>query len=991
MRAANFTGAFLEREDLLARIAGLLDAPGGTGPRFVAVTGEAGVGKTRLVEELQRRHAGDTTFLCGRAFQATATTPYAVWVDALEQHLRSLPRRELLHVLPAGSDLPRLFPACQHLALEPVTPPAGDIGAEQVRLFGQMGTMLSRIAGDRHLVVVLDNLQWADTSSVELLHAVVRALDDCRILIMGVYRGDDLRPGSSLNVCVESLLRLGLAECLTVPPLTVASTGSILEEETGRGWSAGVVHQLHHLTQGNAFFVREFGKHAAARGQSEPPAWTTIEDIPGTVQALLNERLRELDESCRRVLAFAAAFEAPIGYRLLLALTGFDEERLLDATDRLCELRLLTEIVDGREVSYEFHKPLVQAAVYRGMGVARRQFLHRVIAAEAMRGEGHDAATIARHLIAGAVAGRQHDALPYLLRAADDAVSVFGNHEAISLLDSALQLARTHGESQTLLPRIHLDLGESFKRLGRFTEAIASWTQALPSADARLAATLRRCIARTNWQAGHEKEAMRVVEDGIARLAEAAATEEAAFLRQEYALSLARQGRLQEALDEAARAMALVDDERHPEVVARIHIVICLAHGYRGDLRSAIQAIRKSLALCEDLPYPGAAFLAHYTMAGLLRYEGDLSVFEQHCDACMRIAERMHSVALASWAQSIRIERYTFEGRVHEAIELGKRALTLDQTTGQGAVLPRTHAFLAVAYRVAGDLAKARNHLDESKRLVAELEKNELRVAVVQTCCEVFLEFHEGRFEKVLELFASLRDSLTRPVPITFYALHPHALPLAAEAAARLGRQEEAQQLLDELQILRKGSACPFESPVLQARGLLRIVEQDLDGAKRDLGRAADGWEANRRPFDAARARVALAEVLAAEGAGDLAAAQLNAAGGLYAGLGATRDAAAVAQRLRQSGRRPLFGQAKKAAGQPVSNREGEVIALVAHGKSNKQIASELFLSELTIETHVKNILRKLGFTSRTQIATYAAQLARPGFAASLAQYASRS
>ncbi|MBB3182008.1 helix-turn-helix transcriptional regulator [Variovorax sp. Sphag1AA] len=977
MSAANSTGAFLERDDLVARLAQQVDAVEGNGPRFVAITGEAGVGKTRLVEELRRRDSGEATYLYGRAFQATATTPYAVWVDALEQHLRLLPRRELLHVLPGGSDLPRLFPACQHLSLEPLPAPNGDIGSEQVRLFGQMGTMLSRMARDRRLVVVLDNLQWADASSVELLHAVVRALDGCKVLIFGIYRGDDLRSDSSLNVCVESLVRLGLAESLAVPPLTVDATGAILIEETGRNWPTGAVHQLHHLTQGNAFFVREFGKHAAARGRDVPPTWNSIDEMPGTVQALLNERLRELDEACRRVLAFAAAFEAPIGYRLLLVLTGFDEERLLDATDRLCALRFLAEIVDGHDVAYAFHKPLVQAIVYRGMGAARRQFLHRTIAAEVMRTDDHDAATIARHLLAGAAADRQHDALPYLLRAAHDAVSVFGNHEAIALLDSALQLARTHVDSRALLPRIHLDHGESFKRLGRFTEAIDSWTQALPLADARVAATLRRCIARTHWQAGHEKEAMRVLQDGIARLAEAEATEEAAFLRQEYALSLARQGRLQEALDEAARALALTDEERHPEAVARIHIVICLAHGYRGDLRSAVQAIKKSLALCEDLPYPGAAFLAHYTMAGLLRYEGDFAVFEQHCDACMRIAERMHSVALVSWAQSIRIERYTFEGRVDEAIELGKSALALDQTTGQGAVLPRTHAFLAVAYWVAGDLAKARHHLDESKRLVSELEKNELRVVVVQACCEAFVAFHEGRFEAVLTLLSALRDTITKPVPITFYALHPHALSLAAEAAARLGRAEEAKKFLHELQLLRKPSASGCDGTTLHVQGLLRQMQRDFQGACHDLGRAAEHWEATQRPWNAARARVDLAEALAASGADDLSVAALNAAGAIYTSIRATREAAAVGQRLRQAGRRPLFGQPRKTLGQPVSNRETEVIALVAQGKSNKEIASLLFLSELTIETHVKNILRKLGLKSRTQVAAYAVQRAR--------------
>ena len=111
MRVADHSSRFLERYDLLDDLQAALERATEGHGSFVALVAEAGAGKSRLAEEFRRRHSARATFLSGRAFLATATTPYAVWVDALEQHLGALPRRELLYLLQSGSDLPRLFPA----------------------------------------------------------------------------------------------------------------------------------------------------------------------------------------------------------------------------------------------------------------------------------------------------------------------------------------------------------------------------------------------------------------------------------------------------------------------------------------------------------------------------------------------------------------------------------------------------------------------------------------------------------------------------------------------------------------------------------------------------------------------------------------------------------------------------------------------------------------------------------------------------------------
>ncbi|WP_028603357.1 helix-turn-helix transcriptional regulator [Ottowia thiooxydans] len=973
MSSSSAAPPLLERRGQANRLEELLDRSSSGQACFVSLVAEAGAGKSRLLEALQSSRGENVVFMIGRAFQATSTTPYSVWVDALEPYLRQLSRRELLHLLGNCSDLPRLFPSCSHLQVDLPSLPSGDMGLEQTRVFGQIGSMLARMSRDRLVVVALDNLQWADASSIELLHSVVRASTDAKLLIIGLLRDDDLLIESPLSTCLRSLGQLGLEERLTIPPLSLEATSEILAEETGQQWPREDVINLHRLTQGNALFVHEFGRHAAAKKKSAPLSQISFEDLPSSVQALLSERLRELDEDSRRVLAFASAFEAPISYELLQALTAYSEERLLDALDRLCFLRFLTEAVHESSTQYEFHKPLVQATVYRSMGIARRQFLHRLIAEEAIRSGRLDSATIARHLIAGARTNDSTAALPYLIQASQDAVRSFGNHEAVSLLKNALKLMIWDEQTKVQRAQLLLMLGESHKRLGHFDDAVGAWTEALPSATSCLSATLHRSIARTHWQAGRESAAIVTIENGIACLADAEFTEEAAFLRQEYALALARQGRLREARIEAALALSLCDEERHPEVVARIYIVMGLIRGYAGDLRAAMQSVNKAINLCEDLAYPGAAFLAHYTLAGLLRYEGDFSVFEQQCEACMKIADRMHSVALASWPLSMCVERYTLEGRIREAIEKGERALSLDRSTSQGAVLPRTHSFLAIAYRLSGDVAKAKAHLKESSQLVSSLDKRELRVVAVHTYCQAYVEFLEGNFELCLSLIDSLTSSRAGEGAIAFYALHPYSLPLAAEAAARLGRIETANELLQQLYDLRRSGTSSCEGSIMLVMALLKAAASDYRGACTEIQKAITVWESKTRPFETARARVELAGWLENQEKLEQAVDQLNAAGMVYTRIGASREAASVAQKLRKLGRRPLFGQQRHSSGQPISQREEEVVSLVALGKSNKEIAAALFLSELTVETHMKNILRKLSLKSRAQVATYAA------------------
>jgi DNA-binding CsgD family transcriptional regulator len=984
MTTASVSVPFLERQRELAELQAQLDAMRQGQARLVAVCAEAGLGKSRLVEEFARGLPADVRFLSGRAFSATATTPYAVWVDAIEPHLRSLPRRELLHALGDSPELRRLFPAvAAQFPLHADTAGAEELGPEQTRLFGQFCLLLARLSEAAPVVLALDNLQWADRSSIELLHAALRGLAQHRVLVIALYRAEEVGREAPLSSCIVSLERLGLVTSIMLDPLGADAVAALVAHGTGCGWPGQAIRQLHLRTQGNPFFILELVKQSVAKNSGHPFRANHDDGaLPASIGDLLSERIRRLEDDARRVLAIAAVIEAGISYGLLRAITKFGEERLLAALDELCALRLLDEVVQDSEVSYQFHQPLVQTTVYERMSAARRQYLHRVVACELMKcgGKEPDHATrVARHLVAGTAEQRQGEALPYLLEAADHAVALFGNHEAIALLRSALRIMEPSHGTPEMRFKLEANLGESYKRLGQFDKAVEIWSAALPHADDRQRAGLRRCIGRALWQAGRDGDARTHLEEGVKHIGFAAGSIEAGFLRQELAQARARQGDITGALEDACHVLEAVDEEQCPELAARAHIVLCLAHGYRGDMRSAFQSGARAIALSETLAYPGAAYLAHYTLAALLRYDGDPNMFEMHTAQCSRIAERMHAVALESWPLSVSIERYTLLGRLREAVDIGERAVALDREIGQGTILPRSLAFLAVAYRLSGELARARQCIDEAGRIVDALGKTELRSVVVVQGAAAYIDFLEGRHEEALVRLDALLASLVRPEPLRFYLLHPHVLPLAAEAAARAGQTERARDYVAQLKAMQRGSFRPAEGTALQVAGLIELALGNHEGARAELTQAVKVWERMQRPFDAARTRIDLALAHEAAGNREAAVSELDCAGNALRELGAARELAMTSQRLRKWGIRPAFDLPRRAAGHTVSARETDVIGLIAKGKTNREIAAELFLSELTIETHVKNILRKLGLKSRAQVAAHAVQLQEKG------------
>jgi len=335
----------------------------------------------------------------------------------------------------------------------------------------------------------------------------------------------------------------------------------------------------------------------------------------------------------------------------------------------------------------------------------------------------------------------------------------------------------------------------------------------------------------------------------------------------------------------------------------------------------------------------------------------------------------MQSVALETWALSITIERHAHFGRIAEAVAVGERAVAIDQSIDQGTTLPRSLAFLALAYRLAGDAGKARTHIEQALRLVKAHNTCEMRTVSVVSGTKAYLSFLDGSYASALEQVDALLRTIGKLEPVRFYVLQPYVLPMAAEAAARLGLTDQATRYVRTIRSLQRGAFAPAEACVQHVAGLLGVQAGAMDRALEALFDACRIYADGGRAFDVERVRMDIAWAREAAGNRAEAVAEMARAGVAFADMGATREAAVAARDLRKWGVRPSFASPKRETGTPVSKREIEVIAQIANGLSNKEIAARLFLSEYTVETHVKNILRKLGLRSRAQAAVYAVNL----------------
>jgi DNA-binding CsgD family transcriptional regulator/tetratricopeptide (TPR) repeat protein len=969
------------------------------GPSVVVVGGEAGVGKTRLVDEFARRcQAEDVRVLVGGCIElGEEGVPFAPVVTALRAMLRTMEPEAARRWIGHGrTDLSRLLPELGGLPAGEGQAVGPELTSAQGRLFELLLDLVERIAAERPTVLVVEDMHWADQSTRELLGFLVRGLRRSGLLLVLTYRVDELHRRHPLRPFLAELERIRWVERVELERFDRAELIAQLTGILGEPPSAELVDEVFERAQGNPFFTEELvAASAAGLGGQLPP----------TLRDTLMARVEVLPDRTQHVLRVAATAGRQVEHDVLAEVAGLPDAELFEALRQAVSTYVL--VSDNECDAYAFRHALVQEAVYGDLLPGERSRLHAAYAvtlATRQDGGGCERASAAAELAHHWYAAHDMErALPAAVEAGLAAERVYAYAEAQRQFERALELWERLPAVRPGLGMDRVDLlahaAESAFRIAGVDRAIALMRAALKEVDAEgeplragmLTARLAHFLRHSGKQGAFAtyREAVRLVPSEPP-------TPERAQVLASLGQALMLKPLFEEArtVCEEAIAVARVAGARMAEVHARDTLGVVLAH--LGDPPAGLEHLEEALRIADDLHNNHGfdvdeVLRAYANLCDLLDLTGQL---ERAATLALQGVEeaRQHGLerSFGTWLTADGSAVLLKLGRWDEARE--RLHAVLPRMTMGGLAALNLYQALGTLEVGQGEQELAAEHLDGALRLCEKVFVGAQHIGPLyreQAALAVWQARHaEARTAVAAGLSACLGVDGARFAS----ALYPVGLRAEADAAerarARHAEDEEADarrvaaELLEAARALATPWGPEFEAHLATCEAEWTRVAGEAD-PERWLA-AVDAWDKSGQPYPAAYARWRLAEALLAAGADREQAGR------------ATRDAHATAVRLRA---RPLRGELEKLArraridlaekaaedaparagpddGLGLTRRELEVLRLVADGLSNRQIATELFISVKTASVHVSNILAKLGVRTRVEAAAAAHRLA---------------
>ena len=614
------------RDQEVARLTRALEDAERGSPSTIFLAGEGGIGKTRLAEFLvdaaTRRNWSTAV---GRAYPVETGVPYALFSDALLPRLKAMDPGTLAVMSRGGeAELARLFPALD--LRTDSRAPRGDVSDLKARLLWNFSQFLGRFAAKRPLLIVLENVHWADASSLELLHFVARQLPGQRIVVLCSYSDAVRDSNPALGSTERSLTSLGAASVVRLSPWLRADSDELVarlfdvDPSTIRDFAA----LLYERTRGNPFFTEETLKSLVDSGQlrREDDRWVgwdlTDFRLPSTVRDAIVARLERLSPASRTVVDIAAVLATRASYEALEAVSGFASSSLVEAIDELRRDRVLVDADAADGVHYDFTHPSLQAVLYAELGKARARLLHGQIATalEQMHGAAAEAHAdeLAFHFSRASSIELAPKAARYLYAAGRSALARYATREAASYLGAALDLVdgggpviTGNGKPDDVAALVE-DVARAKQRNGEYGAARALWERALGYArqrgDSARISFIERRLGNVSFWAGHHDEAFDHYAAGLEAARLTGDERLAARIRIAQAAAFQELGRPGHALRELGEALSIAERLKSAGMLARIH----------RALMNISTAIRPSMPNVAAMPF--ATSSARRTLPG---------------------------------------------------------------------------------------------------------------------------------------------------------------------------------------------------------------------------------------------------------------------------------------------------------------------------------------------------------------------------------------
>jgi tetratricopeptide (TPR) repeat protein/tRNA A-37 threonylcarbamoyl transferase component Bud32 len=699
----------------------------------VFLHGEAGIGKTRLTRELRAyaRLRGLQVLYgrCPALFRMDGVPPYVLWGEVIRDYLETCSPEHLYKVIGFyPSEVSKLVPELrQKLGAIPQSLPISP-EHEQNRLFEAVSQFIINISRESPLLVVLDDLQWTDPSSLLLLHYIARGAYRTPLLLLGAYRSTDIDSKHPLTPILTELNRERLLQSVQLKRMSLDEISEmikrIIEQDDVPSEFCKLVYQK---TRGNPFFAEEVVKSLKEEEviYREEDKWKLKEiaeiKFPETIKSVVKARFSRLDNECQNVLSLASFIGNDFGSQALGEVTGIEETKLLELMDELIKTGLIKHRVVRGEDLCSFADVIVRDVVYEEAGPFRRKKLHDTVgrALERVYAKKIDEhfGELASHFLES---GDKDKALDYFLKAGEKAAKVYANSEATSYLQSALRLLEEKDELREK-GRVLESLGDIKRLIGEYdnctkywNEALLLWNQLNEKANV---SRLHRKMANVLWESlGDSDKAGEHHTKALKALETEPESVELASLYQDMAamISMEITGDMAEARSWAEKALELAKRLNAHEVIASSYAWLGEILGRLGDLKRFRECLQKALKIALDNGYIKTALLAYNDLGALLSRWIEPETGFDYYNKGFELAKKAGDIFQISWISRALSYSYISMGDMKKAMPLAEESLELNRKTGDMIQLPMSLSALGFAYQVLGEWEKSERYFEEA-------------------------------------------------------------------------------------------------------------------------------------------------------------------------------------------------------------------------------------------------------------------------------------
>jgi tetratricopeptide (TPR) repeat protein len=867
------------------------------------LSGEPGVGKTRLAQELiAYAQQSGATILRGGCYEYEATTPYLPIVEAFREWVRWQTPERLRAILGATApEIAKLAPEIEAKlgALSPNVPLSPS--EERLRLFDNTARFLQSLSAGQPLLLFIDDLHWADQGTLALLHYLLRYLKNDRVLVLGAYREIELDRAHPLAAALVDWNRERLAARIMLGRLSHADTGALLATLFGQASvSDDFTSVLYRETEGNPFFIEEVVKSLIEQGQiyREDGRWQRKEThelaIPQSVKEAVGRRLTRLPDEVIETLRTAAALGKTFSFGELASVSTAGEDALLDALDEASAAQLIRAGASAAgarsDDSFAFTHDKIREVLYEELNPIRRRRLHQRIGealeklygAPSSGGADSHAQDLAYHFMQ---ANDLERSFAYSKRAASHAERVFAHDEAIKFLEQARESAEALHRDEELAP-IDEQIGDTQVARGEVRTAVDSYERALArskSAEAR--AALKAKIGNAFAPVGDPR--------GLARLEEALRELNPETQTNTLALALAVVGRYyhyrtehHKALEFLQRALALAEPLDDASTLTDIYTYLAGAHQHLLAYDESDRWARISIAYGERKNFPAAIAAGNEFLAENLCGRGHWDQAIVHANRDREEGKKVGSLARVAWSGFPFVQAFFGKGELAAARDAGLESLALCEQIGEERLATWVDAAIGLALADLGDDEGAREHAERGGRRARELNQRVLSAWTLNAIGYAAVQRGD---------IATAKEAYDEYVPLTRdtenKVLVSVVMPHAAAAYLLVGRTDEAQALTTQaIEVTGGARALHYTALARRVQGEIFVARGDLDAASAEFDQAIETLTRLGSRLELGRALRCRASLRASKGDGAGARADAAQAKEIFAATGAVRD-----------------------------------------------------------------------------------------------------